>query len=682
MMKRAFVLLTVIIALLCPTTVVFAQRARRPAGTVSLPYNISDSQGNQWTIYQNAMLQQRGNMPIFSQGAMLMVNGDQINSNTNRATRDDKTGELVFDGFNINGVNVTRRVLVRPDAGYVRYIDVFKNLQPQAQSLNVQLQTRVNFGVINTQNLADPSNAENSLAWIAQTQANRAAIVISAGKGTKHAMTFMQQNDQNLGQADLPLTLPPSKEVAVMTVYATAASIDAGTQFVTSLKDNDLLKDCSIEIRREIVNFNTTESFVGDREILRGTSNDVIELRGGNPNGALDQLHGTLKDPSFTVHTFYGDVTLPADHVVGMISIGQFRPRQLMVTSDGQVFGGQLAKATVTLELFNGQTADVPLAQIARFGYRKRPNEPENTDLSALPVRPMVLLRSGDRIAIAAPDGPIAFLSRYGALSLPTRSISAVSFQSDENSVHTLYLTDGSHLSGLLQMQQLTVQLAGTGSATQPAATQPETSASQTVTIPIAAIARLQLTAMPGELDDQTPTLQLSNNDLLVGRIDGDLKVDTAFDTLNVPGSEVHTLNHARDAGSDVQILMWDQTRLSGSINAVEIPFKLVGGTTISAPVALIDAYTQPQPQASAAMKQQIQATVKDLAADDWKQREKAEAALVAMGTAVVPELKQLEPAQPPEAQERIEAVVRKLTDKKKSAGAAGGGDAPVLPQD
>src|SRR5581483_8791658 len=46
-----------------------------PGGGINLPYMVADASGNQWRIYQGGWMQQAGNMPLYSQGAMLMVNG-------------------------------------------------------------------------------------------------------------------------------------------------------------------------------------------------------------------------------------------------------------------------------------------------------------------------------------------------------------------------------------------------------------------------------------------------------------------------------------------------------------------------------------------------------------------------------------------------------------------------------
>jgi hypothetical protein len=60
-------------------------------------------------------------------------------------------------------------------------------------------------------------------------------------------------------------------------------------------------------------------------------------------------------------------------------------------------------------------------------------------------------------------------------------------------------------------------------------------------------------------------------------------------------------------------------------------------------------------------MIEKIKSVVKQLDADDWKARDQAQADLVAMGATVVPVLKKLRADQGPEAQQRIDAIVKQF---------------------
>ena len=46
-------------------------------GMVNLPYQVQDNQGTTWMLYGSGWLQQQGNMPVFSQAAILQINQNQ-----------------------------------------------------------------------------------------------------------------------------------------------------------------------------------------------------------------------------------------------------------------------------------------------------------------------------------------------------------------------------------------------------------------------------------------------------------------------------------------------------------------------------------------------------------------------------------------------------------------------------
>src|SRR5581483_10049535 len=152
----------------------------------------------------------------------------------------------------------------------------------------------------------------------------------------------------------------------------------------------------------------------------------------------------------------------PVDKVIGIINVGQFRPRQLVVTADGQIFGGYLKKQTLELEMSSGQITRIPLSQISRVGYRKQPGEPQEWTFD----KPIVLMRSGDRIDVQLPKDPIEVVTRYGKLSLKPEQVAAVQLQSEENNVHEFQLTDGSRFAGLLTADAFEMKL-DTGGGTQ-----------------------------------------------------------------------------------------------------------------------------------------------------------------------------------------------------------------------
>lgn len=633
-----------------------AGRAAPPAAggeSLNLPYTVPGGDGQQaWVIQRGGWLQQQGNMPVYAQGANVTVNNNGPGGNANRATIDKATGEIVVDGLQVGGLPLTRRIFVNKDEGYVRYIDVFRSRAPQEQQVSVTIQTSLNYGVNGGNVVNDPRKPDNAIGWVAPTGAGVSVAEVWAGKGSKVTPDVNWQQGNSFVQAVYKLTIPPNGQAAIVHLHATFASDEQAEQFTLGIREGKLLANVPPDVRKAIVNFRGGSSLFGDREILRGDeSSDVIELRTG------DSLRGTLVAEKFAVTTDFGRVELPAERVIGLLTSGAFRPRQLLITADGEMIGGTLEGDAIGIRLSSGQVTSVPLSQVARVGCRKRPGEPDES--AAAPAsRPMVSLRSGDRFAIEAPAEPMVVLTRFGTLALPPAKVASADLRSTETGVHVLTLTDGSRFGGLLQAQQMTLKLATTG---------------QPVTLPTGAIAMLQLgreaaTGDPAAGVEASPTatatLALVGGDVLVAPLAGQIRLDTLFDTLAINAGEVTSLAPIEGSGVDVQVTLWDQTVVSGQLRDGAVRCTLAGDLDVTVPLPLIEKYTQSSPRPSAATEEKIRALVADLGAEDFARREQAEAQLVALGRVVTPVLVELRPAQPLEAQQRIDSVVKKLAGR------------------
>lgn len=593
---------------------------RGPAspGMVNLPYTVPDNSGNSWMVYHGGWLQQQGNQPLYSQGAMLNINGRQPSMNTNQARLDEKTEELVIENLNANGVSVTRRIYFNRDEGYVRYIDVLKNPQKQDATVNVSLQSNLNWGIQASQNISDPRKKSQDIAWVGQTGAGRSVLEVYAGKNAKTVPAINWPANNNAGGMQMQLTIPAGKEQAVMHLHLIVATMEAGAKFVNDLKEAKLLQAIPAELRKIIVNFSAGQNFIGDCEILRGDLFDVVELRSG------DQLKGTIQETVYKLSTFYGTLDLPVSQVVGLLNVGDFRPRQLLVLADGQIFGGRLQSDVLRLQLSSGQVTQIPLSQISRMGYRKRPNEPEEWTFD----KPLVLMRSGDRVGVQMPAAAIPVNTRYGLMQLQPQTIAAIYFQCEEHGVHEIYLTDGSRFAGLVGVDRFDMKLAD--------------APNQAVAFPLGAIGRMQLAGKPADTDDSAPNLALANEDVLVGVLQGQIKLDTAFDTLTLNGPEIKRLVHPKDSALDVQVTLWDDSVVSGQLQQPDLDCLLGCGLQVKVPAALVTEYNQPLPQPSPGVIEKIKAIVADLNAEDWKQRDQAEAQLISLGQAVVGVIKQM----------------------------------------
>ncbi|MGD1275798.1 MAG: hypothetical protein ABR964_01080 [Tepidisphaeraceae bacterium] len=648
---------TITSGLLCAVLMVCctasAARIRRvgPGGTVTLPYVQADGAGNQWAVYPGGWIRQNGPQPLYGQGETLLINGNNPGMNNNMAKLDPQTGELVLEGLNAGNCMVTRRILLGGDSGLVRYIEIIKNIQAQDQTFNVQIQSNLNYGVSGSVLVNDPKHKDSQIGWVALTGINRAALEMFAGKGAKLSPTINYEPGNSMVQANYAVEVPAGKSVALVHLMGAAASIDQGQQTILSVKEAKVLASVPADIRKIIANFATGDTFINDLEILRGDVFDVIELRSG------DLIKGTLKEDSYKLATFYGAVELPKGQVIALMNIGQYRPRQLIVTVDGQVFGGNLQNQSIAMELSSGQVVQVPLSQMSRVGCRKQPGEPQEWTFD----KPCVVMRSGDRVNVEMPAGPIEVLTRYGLLRLDPRSIASIVFQGEDNGVHEIYLTDGSKFAGLVTAPAFDMKLLS-GFAAQP------------VRFPTSSLLALRLAGKAAEADDTTPSMALINQDLLVATLEGTLNLDTAFDTVQISGVQVRRLTHAAGGSADVQVTLWDNTIISGQLQQQEVQCKLLSGTSINIPLALVSEYNQPLPRPSDVMIEKIKTLVTGLSADDWKQRDEAEAALVTLGPSVISVLKDQRSSQPPEAQERIDAIIKRLGESSATPAKAASG--------
>jgi hypothetical protein len=604
-------------------------------GMINLPYQVSDNTGGMWSIVHRGQLQQQGNNPLFSQGGMITINGSHPSTNNNQA-RLEANGEVVLENLTVGQLRLVRRISVAPDGSYVRYIDVIHNPANQDARATVMIQTSLNFGVPSAQMVRDPRRPNNEIGWIGLTHQGRAGVEMFAGKGSKFVPQITWQQGNNQVQAVYNIEIPARGQTAIFHLRATADSVQDGERFIASLNERQVLRDVDKDLKRHIVNVIVPSEMIGERELLRGTLFDVIELRSG------DLLNGTLLPASYKLNTAYGTVDLPADRIIAMFNVGQFRPRQLLVSGDGEIFGGEMVATTVGLRLASGQEVEVPLSHISRFGYRKRDGEPEEIAFD----KPFVQFRDGDRLAIE-PSIEFQVMTRYGPLQVPPSALAAVTFDSPEHSVHLLELTDGSRLSGLVAAGELSFTLRGAAG-------------SAVVNVPVAMLSRVQHVMVADE-ESERAAARLNNGDRLCGMLDGQMKLTTAFDTITINAPEVRGITRVGDGGMDVQITLWDNTALSGQLHEAHLALVLGSGLRVSLPVSLLQEYANPEPRPAREIVQRVLKIVEQLSAEDWQQRERAEAQLVSMGQGVAGLLREVQSNQNAEAAQRIDSVLREL---------------------
>jgi hypothetical protein len=257
----------------------------------------------------------------------------------------------------------------------------------------------------------------------------------------------------------------------------------------------------------------------------------------------------------------------------------------------------------------------------------------------------MVFLRSGDRMEVKLPAETVSVSTRYGVLKLRPEMIASIQYQLEEQAAHQVHLVDGSSLAGLVMVDSYNLELAGAAPG-------------QRVSLPGAALSRVQFNTNVTEPDDATPVMNLANGDALVGTLQGQLRLATTFDTIAISCGEIKRLAALKTSPSDVEVTLWDESVVAGMLSDPMLDFVSASGISVRVPASLVEEYFQPRPTPSDAVIEAIRKLVIELNADDWRVRDGAQEKLIAMGPIALTTLKQLRPAEQPEAQQRIDLII------------------------
>ena len=475
--------------------------------SANLPYRFPqvDAFGNVWMLYNGGRLMQQGNMPFCSDSANLTVNGQGIQPQNQSVALEN--GEAVIENLRLGQFIVTRR-FAQQDDGTMRVTDIFRNSRGQDAVANAMISFNVNFGVQSSRMLSDAKHADRTLGTVITDGQNRSLLSVFAGKDSKITPTINAPQNNNVVQATFELKVPANKEVAIVHFHQTLPTAEHADKAFAALREPRAIAPLSPELRRIVANYASAAGAFDDLEILRGTSTDVLELTNG------DQLRGDLLNTAWEIEASFGKVQIPAGDVLGMIVPGGLMPRQLILTRDGEIIGGKLTAPAVELQIASGQKVSIPLPQVARFGVRAGTAEPTTAPES----RPMVQLRTGDRLAIVMPVEPLQVVTRFGSLSLSADSIAGIDLQPDQSPVHLISLKDGSRFSGLIASDSLSFSLARGGN----------------LTVPTAVVRKV--TFAPANENDDINAMRLTGDDTLAAVLPESLALHTTYGEVAIKG--------------------------------------------------------------------------------------------------------------------------------------------------
>lgn len=621
-------------ALLLWATLTLGAEPRRTA--TNLPYRFpqGDVTGNSWMLFNGGrLMHQGGNMPFCSEAATLLVSGQGVQGPAQTATLEGN--EIILENMRAGVFTVTRRIL-QLDDGTLRITDIVRNPRNEEAAANLMVNFNVNFGVQATRMVADLKKADRSIGVITTDSQNRTLLSMYAGRGAKLTPTLNAQNGTNQVQAIFELKIPAGKEKAIVHFHQFASSNEQADKFAAQLRESRAITSLPTDVRKIIANYPVATSQLDELDQLRSSTTDVVELN------SSDQLRGDLLVTQWEMETTFGRIQVPGEQVAGMIVTPGPQPRQLLVTTDGEMIGGKLTITAIDLQTSSGQRLSLPMAQVSRVGRRAT----AAGDVEARKMLPMVHLRSGDRLAVKLPQQPIRFATSFGMLEIAPSTIATLDLQPEQSPVHILTLTDGSRFSGVLLSEKLETNL----------------TRGPAFVFPANALRRLAFAAeTDSDADTPSATLRLTGDDVLTVTLAPTVVVATTYGNVTINGPEVKRIARVKETAEDLQFALWDDSVITGQLAEPFLQCTLAGAVAARIAAGTIELYECSAPQPSAAAVEQVKRLVANLNADDWKQREQAESQLTGMGEAIAPILKQMRNDQPPEAQERIDSILKQF---------------------
>ncbi len=609
----------------------------KPGRSVSFPFVLTDKGGFRWDIQSGGYIGQGTNYAL-SNGNYLQVSGSTFNCGSGRRSADGK--EIELGPWSRNGVRVWRRVRVLPDYNVCRWLDIFENPSDVAKTLQVQLRTSMNYG-LRQMHTSSGTGSFGSKDW--------AFITVHSYTGTRNIPQLLhvpcgpksklRPTVQKSSQAYVRwnLTIPPRKAF-VLCHFQSQGSQDDLKKRMKEWQFRPLMKDLPWSVRKLIVNMRT---FGFDREplvIARTGLADRVELDNG------DVLLGRVVNTQYKLTTFYGDFNIPAAKVTGLVAQGKGAARALVALSDGQVISGTLADPTLLFELPTGGTLRVPIDRVRQCGYQIGASKPEEVVMDS----PLLVLRTGDRLAFEDQGLKLMMHSAHGPVNLPAGSLRGVQMDLPEGGIHQVTFRNGSKLSGILGPAVLAVKL----------------QLGPQMTVQRQKVRRM---VWPGDANesDGVTTVTLLNEDELFGRVDlKQLALHNEFSAtpLQIDPTNVVSMTFDARRPGIAALRLWDGTVLRGRLAREELPFSIaVDGPRMTLDVARVVAIVSPMAMPPKELQKHIEELIGKLGSEILEDRQKAAADLVRIGTPAKPLLNERLNDPDPEIRQRVRDVMEEL---------------------
>ena len=605
--------------------------------TINFNYTLTDGGSFTWDL-QGALSVQQGTNSIYSGGMYCQVQNS--NWGGGQGWVNDGGDEVEIGPWNRGECLIYRRCKVYKDQPFARWLDIFVNNNPQPITLQVRIYSNFNYGVSRViTSSGGGAYGEKDWAFVTDHQrgGGNAPNLLHLVCGPKSKLRPTVQTQGNSLSVNYAVTVPASGTAVLCYWESQGNTVDDLQDRLKKFRLSRMLGDLSPAVRKLILNLGP----VGDTEgveLERSGTSDAVLLSNG------DSIFGSIANPKYTLTAFYGTLELPATQVIGFAGVPGQEDLVRAVLSGGQVLTGKLKDDKLKLTLPVGGDLDIPFARIRQCSYRVSKDRPEEQPMTD----PLILLRTGDRLAFDPAQLKCSFQTRHGAVELSGKDLLEVRANPEEHGVHRAMFLNGSTLGGLLGPERLTMPL----------------KLGPRLDIPRDMVSSIRF-AEEGKEPENAARALLNNEDELFGKL-ADLSYDVVTDFNTVQVKTVNILGMAFDPEdpTSVAVKLWDGSTLRGRLKQQSLRFQLSPGPTVELNVGQIVVLECPNALPPDEVVKQVEKLVALLGSANYKDRQDAQEALLRMGGAILPILQKYVRDNDPEVRQRVTVIIEKLGGK------------------
>lgn len=605
---------------------------------IGFDYQMNDGAGFVWNIQYYGTVGS-GTNNAYSGGMYCQVNGTNVRSN-GQGWVSEAGDEVEIGPYSVHNVSAWRRIKVYKDQGLARWLDILKNTTGSDLGITVQVFSNTCWPVGNIRSVTGKDNVtDKDWAFTTQTVAGNPAPALLHVFGDKRSKLRPNVRIQN-NQIYLAynITIPANQTVILCHFESQGNSAEEMLKGLGKFRARKLLEDLPRDVRKMILNFSLGGG-LDDIDLERSESSDLVVRHNGDP------ILGEVANETFAVKTLFGELKLPADRVLGMVSPSAEEREVRFVLSDGQVISGQPGDSPILLNLPTGGQLKIPLAEIRQWSYRITEKRPDEIKF----VGPIALLRTGDRLAFDPAATQLKFRTRNGVLDLRPDQLQEIVLDSEDQGVHQAMFLNGTHLGGFLEPENVALKLR----------------LDRTLDIPRDLLARITF-ATESVPDESLTHVLLTNGDELFAVVKKDvLRLETEFGTPDIKPENLQSLQLLPNRLGGVMVQLWNSSILRGRLTDANLAFQVAPGTTLNVHASQVVYMVMSSSLPPQQLMEQVAALVAKLGSESYEDREKATEALKRLDPAVAPALRKFLTTGDPEVRERIQRVLEHLEGNK-----------------